>query len=253
MHAALTLMLAAGFGQTASACDRYSGRTEFTVEGKAAFVLKPCVSTIRGWVWYAPTRGRDLPDDLDDLLITRLRNAGLAVAGVDVGDFYGSPAGLQVFNSFYQKMTTEHGFDPKPTLLGRSRGGLEVMGWARSNADKVRGFAGVYPVLNLASFPGLEQASVQYGVTPTELQAMLPTVNPIETYAPLVAQRVPVYIIHGDSDAVVPFSQNGAIYQQRYAAAGGTITVKVAPGEGHSAWPGFWNGDEIFNFITARY
>lgn len=251
--ASLALGLLAGNCQAEQQCDRHSGRTNFTVDGKNAFLLGSCIDQTRGWVWYAPTRDDQLPDMYDDLLLSKLRKSGIAVAGVDVGDFYGAPYGLAVYDHFYKVLITEYQLDPRPTLYGRSRGGLELMGWARNNAEKVRGFAGVYPVLNLASFPGLDKASKEYGVTEDELRQMLPRVNPIETYMPLAAQHVPVYISHGIDDVVVPYKQNIEIFNARYKKAGGDITMNLVPGQGHNAWEGWWSDPKIFGFIASKY
>ena len=54
-------------------------------------------------------------------------------------------------------MTEARGYAPKPVLLGRSRGGLMTLSWAVENPDKVAAFAGVYPVCNVASYPGIAQ------------------------------------------------------------------------------------------------
>ena len=50
------------------------------------------------------------------------------------------------------------GFAPRPCLLGRSRGGLWVTSWAADNPDKVAGLAGIYPVFDLRTYPGLAKA-----------------------------------------------------------------------------------------------
>lgn len=75
-------------------------------------------------------------------------------AGIDVGKSYGRPAGQKLFTALYTELTGARGYSGKPVLLGRSRGGLMTLSWAASNPDKVGGFAGIYPVCDLASYPG---------------------------------------------------------------------------------------------------
>ena len=58
-------------------------------------------------------------------------------------------------------------------MLGRSRGGLMTLAWAVENADKVGGFAGIYPVCNLVSYPGVAKAAGAYELTAEELQTEL--------------------------------------------------------------------------------
>ncbi len=56
--------------------------------------------------------------------------AGVAVAGIDVGEAHGSPEGRRLFTEFYRELTEKRGFAARPCLLGRSRGGLWVTSWA---------------------------------------------------------------------------------------------------------------------------
>ena len=91
--------------------------------------------------------------------------AGVAVAGIDVGEAYGSPEGRRLFTEFYRELTEKRGFATRPCLLGRSRGGLWVTSWAVENPDKVAGIAGIYPVFDLRTYPGLDKARPAYGLT----------------------------------------------------------------------------------------
>lgn len=133
----------------------------FRVEGRTAFVIAPDRKTSDGatpWVWYAPTL-HNLPGTEERWMFERFTRAGIAIAGIDVGESYGSPDGRNLFSTFHREPTGKRGFASKPVLLGRSRGGLMMLAWAVENSDKVGGFAGIYPVCNTASYPGVTQAS----------------------------------------------------------------------------------------------
>src|SRR4051812_2411492 len=125
-----------------------SGRTAFLIPAKADLHV-----AAKPWVWYAPTLP-NLPGPEERWMFERFRAAGIAVAGIDAGESYGSPAGKKVFDALHAAMTAR-GYSAQPVLLGRSRGGLMAMSWAAANPDKVGGFAGIYPVCNLASYPGV--------------------------------------------------------------------------------------------------
>jgi alpha-beta hydrolase superfamily lysophospholipase len=84
-------------------------------------------------------------------MFEQFREAGIAVAGIDAGESYGSPAGNVLFTAFHRELSESRGYSTKPVLLGRSRGGLMTLSWAAGNPDKVAAFAGIYPVCNLAS------------------------------------------------------------------------------------------------------
>jgi hypothetical protein len=59
------------------------------------------------------------------------------------------------------------------------------------NPNKVAGFAGINPVGNLASNPGVTKAAPPYRMTPKDLQARLAEHNPVDCLAPLAKAGVP--------------------------------------------------------------
>ncbi|WP_145236283.1 hypothetical protein [Urbifossiella limnaea] len=61
--------------------------------------------------------------------------AGIAIAGVDVGESSGSPKGREVYSALYKELVSNRNFAEKPVLLARSRGGLMLYNWAAENAD----------------------------------------------------------------------------------------------------------------------
>jgi predicted esterase len=58
--------------------------------------------------------------------------------------------------------------------------------------------------------------------------------------------------VHGDSDIVVPLDDNSGLLKKRYEAAGGSIAVKVIPGEGHKVSPAFFECRELVDFVIAN-
>ena len=178
--------------------------------------------------------------------------AGIAIAGIDVGESYGSPDGRALFTAFYAELHGRRGLSATPVLLGRSRGGLMLLNWAAEHPENVAAFAGIYPVCNLASYPGLEKAAGAYALTPAELAAQLTRHNPIDRLAPLAAARVPLFSIHGDADRLVPLADNSALLAARYRALGGTAQLIVPPGQGHSMWSGFFQSAELVDFVLRH-
>jgi len=223
-----------------------AGRTAFLIPAKNASAEKP-----KPWVWYAPTLEK-YPGKEEQWMFEQFLAAGLAIAGIDVGESYGSPAGRKLFTAFHAELTKARGYSSKPVLLGRSRGGLQLLSWAAENPDKVAAFAGIYPVCNLSSYPGLAKAAGAYEMTAEQLQTHLAEHNPIERLAPLAAARVPLFAIHGDADKVVPLEANSALVRDRYLALGGTMELVIPPGQGHNMWQGFFECAELVAFVKAR-
>ena len=179
-------------------------------------------------------------------------DAGIAVAGVDVGESYGNPEGRAVYSALHERLTSEQGFDSKACLLARSRGGLMVYAWAADNPEKVRCIAGIYPVCNLASYPGLDRACGAYGMSEEELAAVLSDHNPVDRAAPLAEAGIPVYHIHGNVDEVVPLEANSQLLAERLRAAGGAMEINVAANQGHNMWRGFFECQPLVDFVIGR-
>lgn len=205
------------------------------------------------WVLYAPTLP-PLPDSHEKWMHERFTEAGIAVAGIDVGEAYGSPEGQRLFSELHRELVERRGFAAKPVVLGRSRGGLLVAAWAGANPDKVAALAGIYPVFDFRSYPGLANAASAYGLKPEQLEARRVELNPIETADRLARAKVPVFLIHGDVDRVVPLRENSGEFAARYKAAGAESLVKlvVPEGQGHNFWPGFFRCQEIVDFVIAQ-
>lgn len=256
MRYLLALITACTFGTAAAGEDKalpLPGET-FKVAGNQAFILWPeKKQTPQPWVMYAPTLP-GLPDVHEKWMHKQFIDAGIAVAGVDVGEAFGSPNGRAGFTALYRELTESRGFARRPCLLGRSRGGLWVSSWAIENPDKVAGIAGIYPVFDLRSYPGLDNAAPSYGMTADALKARLADVNPIERSGVLASRRVPVFLIHGDEDTVVPLAENSAALVARYRAAGAkdAITLVVAKGQGHNYWEGFFHCQGLVDFAIAQ-
>lgn len=226
----------------------------FMVQGCQAFLIPGKIDVAqkaKPWVWYAPTL-RKLPSTAETWMFERFRDAGIAVAGIDVGESYGSPAGRKSYTALYDELTGRRGYAPKPVLLGRSRGGLMTLSWAAENPDKVAAWAGIYPVSNLASYPGIAKAAPAYELKPEELQTRLADFNPIDRLAGLAKAKVPFFAIHGDSDQLVPLPANSAVVKERYTALGGSMELIVPPGQGHNMWEGFFQCEALVKFVQAH-
>lgn len=228
----------------------------FEIAGRPAFVILPDAEQRRAktpWVFYAPTFDRRLPSPKDEgWMIRQFLDQGIAIAGADVGESYGSPAGRDVYSALYEKLVSDYHFDTKACLLARSRGGLMLYNWAADHPDKVRCIAGIYPVCNLQSYPGLAKACEAYGLTESQLEAGLSIHNPINRLAPLAEANVPIHHIHGDVDKVVPSSANSEIVAKRYRELGKSMTLEVANGQGHNMWEGFFKSQALVDFVISH-
>ena len=228
----------------------------FLIEGCPSFILLPVEEKRQmpqPWIMYAPTLP-GLPDSHEKWMHEKFLAAGVAVAGIDIGEGYGSPRSQELLTALYAELTLKRGFAARPCLLGRSRGGLWVSSWAIANPDKVSGIVGIYPVFDLRTYPGIAKAAPAYGMTPEELESSLSQHNPISHVDVLARARVPVCIIHGDDDKVVPLKDNSALFADRYtqAGVGDAVNLIVARGQGHNYWEGFFRCQALIDFAIRQ-
>jgi predicted esterase len=226
----------------------------FEIEGGKGFIYPaPQPTKDKPWVWYAPTlKGVSIIQR--KFYFDGFMRAGIVTAGFDIGEVRGAPGSTAKFDKFYEEMV-KRGYSSKPILLGQSRGGIMTLAWAFRNPDKVRAWVGIYPVCNLASWPlqrSKESTLADYGLPEAELVAKLAEFNPVDNLKGLLASKVPMFVVHGDSDVVVPYEDNTKVLKERYEAGGGQITVKLIAGEGHKVSPSFFECKELLDFVIEQ-
>lgn len=227
----------------------------FLLQGRHAFIMHPSTKSegdSKPWIFYGPTL-KNTPDRAERWMHDQFVAAGIAVAGIDVGEAYGSPHAFPYFESLHSEMV-ERGYSEKPALLGRSRGGLWASSWAIEHPERVAGLGGIYPVYDFTTYPGLEKAAPMYDLSPAELGDQLDSYNPIRRADVLAKAGIPVHIIHGTDDQVVPLAENSAALEQIYEdnGAGDLITLVRAEGQKHSFWEGFFTHQPLVDFLIER-
>jgi pimeloyl-ACP methyl ester carboxylesterase len=212
-------------------------RYDFEHAGRKCIVVVPAQAAEgRPWVWRARFFGHEPQADVE------LLKRGFHIAYCDVANLFGSPQAVELWDSFYSVVTTQHGFSEKPALEGMSRGGLIIYNWAAANPDKVSCLYGDAPVCDFRSWPGGRGAgkgseaawqACLKAYRLTEAQALKYKGNPIDQLEPLAKADVPILHVVGAADVVVPVSENSAVIERRYQALGGSIKVISKPGVGH--------------------
>lgn len=229
----------------------------FEVAGRTAFLFTPDEAAgpnlaAKPWVLYGPTLAA-YPDGAEKWMHEQVTRAGVAVAGIDVGEAYGSPAYVKAAEALHAEMV-RRGYAAKPALLGRSRGGLWASAWAIAHPELTAGIGGIYPVYDWRTYPGVARAAPAYGLKPDELLTRVAELCPIERIDVAAKAGIPVCIIHGDDDKVVPLGPNSAELKKRYAAAGkgDLVDLIVAEKQGHNMWEGFFRCQRLVDFLIER-
>ncbi len=224
----------------------------FEINGHSAFLIQPeepSVAPNRDWIFYAPIIGKH-PDVTEKWMFERFIAKGMSIAGVDVGESHGNPDGRRVFRALYDELVHRRGFARRAALLARSRGGLMLYNFAAEHPDCVSRIAGIYPVCDLRSYPGLDKACGAFSMTEQELLEHLPEHNPISRLEPLAQAGIRIFHIHGDKDELVPLDANSLELKHRYDALGGDMILRVVKGGGHTLWRGWFECEELVDFLT---
>lgn len=200
---------------------------DFEIEDmKCKIVVPKEIADGKPWIWRARFWGHEPQVEL------ALLEKGFHVAYVDVAGLYGSAKAVARWDSFFEYLTTKHGFAKKTVLEGLSRGGLIVYNWAARNPEKIQCIYADAPVCDFKSWPGINDAILTaYGLT--EEEAKTYGGNPIDNLKPLADAGVPLLHVVGDVDKVVPVIENTAVVEKRYKALGGHIEVIHKANVGH--------------------
>lgn len=218
--------------------DRY----DFNVVELDALVVVPKTPLPeRPWVWRGEFFGAFADADV------ALVHAGWHLAYVKVPDLFGSPRAIKKWETFYHAMVNDYGLHPKPGFIGLSRGGLYCMNWAATHPEKTLAVYLDNAVCDFKSWPGGQVKKLGTGKGsaaewknvlaaydfPTDEDAIHYRHNPVDSLATLANARIPLLLVYGDKDTVVPSSENSEIVFDRYQTLRGPVERIVKPGQDH--------------------
>lgn len=242
----------------AAEVDQWRGfrRLRFNVAGCQAWVVEPNrPAPGKPWTWCM-----EFPDAFTERTgVTNLLAEGFHHLHLSVGNTFGCPTALDQFDQFY-RIVTNGGLARRGALIGISRGGLYAYNWAARHPDRVSAIYGDAPVCDFKSWPGgrgtgrgsppdWQKLIRDYGFT-DESEALAFRGNPIDQLAPLAKAGIRLIHVVGDTDDVVPVSENTAVIEQRYKTLEGTIRVVHKPGIGHHPH-GLDDPTPVVDFIRA--
>jgi pimeloyl-ACP methyl ester carboxylesterase len=214
----------------------------------------------RPWVWRGEFFGAFA--DADAALV----KAGWHLAYVGVPDLFGAPKAIKHWEAFHAAMVNDHGLHTKPGLIGLSRGGLYCMNWAAAHPEKTLAVYLDNAVCDFKSWPGGQPKKLGTGKgSEAEWKKMLAAYdfkddaaaiaykqNPVDNLAPLAKAKIPLLLVYGDKDTVVPHTENSELVYERYKALGGPIERVVKPGQDHHPH-GLKDVTPVVTFFTAAF
>lgn len=206
----------------------------FDFLGSEAVVVKPRVAPNGRWAYKTEYFGA-FPN-----LELMLLNNGWHIAYNRNSHRWASDEDLAKKVEFIDFVSRELSLSEKCTLIGMSCGGLFAVKLAALAPEKTEGLYLDAPVLNLLSCPcdmgigksGLfEEFHKATGLSKSDMLSYRE--HPIDKMDILLKNELPIVLVAGGGDTIVPYVENGRLLYEYYTKNGGNIKLFMKQGAGH--------------------
>lgn len=228
---------------------------EFVFKGRAARLVSPNNSPCEGNKWLLKTEYFGAFPSFELAMLER----GYHVAYVENKTRWHHPSDDEIKNDFCQFLTDEFSLNERCVPVGMSCGGLQAVYFAAAYPNRVAALYIDAPVLNFLSCPAgigeagdsmLDEFIGATGITVTQLINYRN--HPIDHAETLLKNNIPIFLVAGDSDNVVPFEENGRILYDFYKNNSGSIELILKPGCAHHPH-GVEDPAQLIEFTERNY
>lgn len=208
---------------------------EFYFEEQLATILYPTVTPNGRMV--LKTEYLDAFPEFDKTMLNR----GYYVINITHTNRWASTDTIDQMARFVRAMAEKLNTNEKCILEGMSCGGLQAATFARLYPELTAVIYLDAPVMNLLSLAGLGVAEYDEGMwremSETYGFDKVTVINfresPIDYLPQLHATKLPIIMLYGNADRVVPYDENGKLLENYYKTHGGTLKVMCRSMEGH--------------------
>jgi pimeloyl-ACP methyl ester carboxylesterase len=230
---------------------------EFTFEDRYATLVLPPEGTANGkWMLKTEYFGAFPTVEI------RLLREGYHLAYLRNVNRIGTDIDTDAKARFARYLHETYGLSEKCVPVGMSCGGLQAVNFAAKYPDLVSVLYLDAPVMNFLSWPfGMGDCFVNRGepqrkevldalhMTKSELICFRG--HPIDKIPTLIEHKIPVVMVYGDSDTVVPYPENGYVLEMAYKKT--DIPLAVFGKEGCEHHPhGLADATPIIEFILKN-
>ena len=212
-------------------------KESFLFEGRQAELIYPEKQNAQGnWAIYTEYFGA-FPGVAEALLAR-----GWCIARLDNLSRWGLEEDQATRMRYVDYLAQTKGLSPRCVPIGMSCGGLHAVKFAAYCPDRVSALYLDAPVINLLSCPmaygrkGRDEAMAQEclaALNMEEKDMLSYREHPLDVMHVLVEHRIPVVMVYGDSDPIVPCEENGALLERAYEAAGAPFVSFCKAGCAH--------------------
>ncbi len=227
---------------------------EFSFEGRHCLLV--CPSTpCEGNKWLIKTEYFGAFPSLELSMVER----GYHVAYIANKSRWMVPEDIEVKARFASFLREHYGLNERCVPVGMSCGGLHAVYLAAAHPELIAAMYIDAPVMNLLSCPAaigrkpsidIAELTEDTGMTVSDLINYRN--HPIDRAPEILAANIPIIMVAGDSDVVVPYNENGKHLAELYRRGGGTLVEIIKPGCNHHPH-GLDDNTPIIEFIEKYY
>ena len=171
------------------------------------------------------------------------------------------PDDVDVKDRFAKYLNEKYGLNEKCVPVGMSCGGLHAVYFAAKYPERIAALYLDAPVMNILSCPAAVGRPAYTPIPYSEFEnatgiTLSQLINyrnhPIDHKEELLRANLPIAMVAGDSDVVVPYHENGACLVEFYRENGGELLEIVKPGCGHHPH-GLEDPTPLIEFIEKYY
>ncbi len=209
-------------------------RINFEFMGRNAILVVPKENSCRKWL--LKTEYFEAFPELEIEMVKR----GWHLAYVSNITRWCMDEDLNVKKAFAEYLSNEYGLEQACVPVGMSCGGMIAVKFAAKYPEYVSCLYLDAPVMNLLSCPcGLGRAGndmyeeFKEATHMTVADLLNYREHPVDKIPLLLAHRIPVILVYGEDDVVVPYEENGIFLEYYYKKNRGVLEVIGKKGCGH--------------------
>lgn len=186
-----------------------------------------------------------------------LLNKGFFLCYIKNDNRWGNDTDLDRKARFIRYVQNKYDLQNTCVPIGMSCGGLIAIKLASRYPELVSCLYLDAPVVNYMSCPcdfgiGNSNVSMEEILNALDIGSVSQLIAyrdmPLDHIPSLVTHKIPIVMVSGDADTVVPYVENGIFIEQAYKKAGLPIEVYIKPGCGHHPH-GLENNKPVIEFI----
>ena len=225
-------------------------RHKIMLNGNVAWVVEPA-DPLPGKKWFWLPEWPDAFPERNG--VKQLLELGYHMIYINVYGKFANEEALGIMKSFYDYLKGL-GFARKGALIGMSLGGLYSFRYAQKFPETVACIYADAPVCDLAYREFTKRADAEaickaYETDPEGLVEH--PLSPVNNFRAIIEAEIPLLLIMGLADTVLPPEKNGLLLAERWKKSGGEIELITRPSWGHHPH-GLDNPMKIVRFILLH-